>query len=204
MVLEFTGSVASGGDTNGSYAAWMNQIETPFNTTGAGYTAFPNPLGLTLATANPIGWSQLIAIYGNYRVYGSKIAITFTPNAQADTIQVTLIPSYSNISSVSQAELMQQPFAKNAMISSSRGSGRPLTNFITQHKLAGVRRQAIEDDLSGKFSANGTGAGPTVVAVWNVLWETPNGAMLNQPLDYTVKMTYFVEFWEQAVGSFEN
>lgn len=141
-------------------------------------------------------------MWSNCRVYGSKCSVVLTPQALADTVQVALIPSYADLTSASLADVQMNPFAKNITYSSSRGSGRPLTNFITQHKLLGVRRQAIEDDLSGKFAADGNGADPQNVAFWNIFWETPDAANLTQDVTYNVKMTYFVELFEQGTGTF--
>jgi len=180
----------------------MNGIDEPLNLAGSGYNDLPNPLGVTLATAQCIGYSELKAIYNNWRVYGSKISVTLTPQALTDTVQLAVLPSYNSIISESLATVQQQPFAKSMQVSSSRGSGRPLTNFITQHKLAGVRRQAIEDDLSGKFAANP--GNPSVTATWNIFWETPDGVNLATNCTYNVKLTYFVEWFESNAGIFTN
>lgn len=198
LILEVTGNIASGA-ASGVYQVRSNYLALPLNTANP----LPNPIGVNVSTANPIGWKQLFAIYQSHRVYGSKIAWTLTPSALTDTVQACIIPSYNDPHSVSLAEAQQNPFAKSMQISSSRGSGRPLTNFITQHKLAGVRRQAIEDDLSSNFTSV-EGTAPAQVSTWTLYWETPDAANLATALNYNVKITYFVEFFNQEAGFFAN
>jgi len=184
----------------------MNGMGHPFNYAGVS-AAFPAPLGVTLATADPIGFNELSAIYQSYRVYGSKVSWTLAPSALSDTVQVAILPAYANSTAtyiaLNVAEVEQQPFAKSAQITSSRGR-TTLSSFISQHKLLGVRKQAIEDDLSTRFTGNGGGGNPSALAYWFFYWAAPDAVNLSTALNYNVKVTYFVEWYEQPTGLFEN
>jgi len=144
-------------------------------------------------------------LYSSFRVYGSKIQVEFSPQTPIDTIECTITPSESVGSPANVSVAMAQPLTKSAFFNVYRdeGTGRSknvLTNSCTQHKLLGVTKSAIENDLSGNYEGSAL-ANPIKLQYWIINIATPSQVILTQPIEYRVSMTYHVELWSDNSGN---
>jgi len=191
MHCDIYGSLAAATAASGHYYVKLNNALLPY--TGGGWpSAVP-----AIATLNPTGYSSIVNInlYSQYRVIASSITIEFLPSALADTIEVTVTPSAANTIPATTAVAMQQPYTKSMFMSSSKQNSRngsSITNYIDVARFLGVRKQALQDDLSGEY-IGAYNAPSTIQFYWVVNWATPNNANNTTPLDYRVKMTYYIE-----------
>jgi len=159
----------------------------------------------SIATLQPAGFASFMNVnfYRRFRVYGSKITIEFLPQALTDTVQVVITPAISGVAPVNTANAMSQPFSKSSMFSSSKQNIKNgnLSNYMTIHKLLGVSKSAVENDLSGQL--NGLyNADPALLYNWYVTFATPDNAVTAQPLEYRCTVTWYVEMFQPAYANF--
>lgn len=187
------------GATSSQYAVNLNSIYLPFQ---AGSWANASP---TIATLQPTGFASFMNVnfYRKFRVYGSKITVEFLPQALTDTVQVVVTPAINGIAPANTANAMSQPFSKGSMFSSSKQNIKNgnLSNYITIHKLLGVSKTAVENDLSGQLNG-GYNSDPAALYNWYVTFATPDGAVTAQPLEYRCEVTWYVEMFQPAYANF--
>lgn len=191
------GAIASGAAT-GLYQISLNAMQLPFNTTSPMPGALP-----AVATLNPTGLSQLfnLMMYTQYRVYGSSIKLEVFPQALGDTVEFTITPSFDITAPPSTQIAMAQPYTKTLLVGAGKGKSY-ISNYITQHRLVGCSKRAIEDDLSGVYQDSIFPASAIQYpAYWILNWSTPDTANLNQSVNYKCTMTYYVELFGQNVAA---
>ena len=179
----------------------LNGLLTPYNG-GNWSNALP---GIT--TLMPTGLTALLnsQLYQSFRVYGSRIEFEMLPNAAVDSVECTITPSESVGAPATVATAMSQPLTKSGFFSFSKNDvnsrkGSTLINSCTQHRLLGVSKSAIENDLSGNYEGSNL-ANPIVPMFWIVNVATANGILNTLSIDYRCKMTYFVELWANNSGN---
>lgn len=194
----------SSGTNSGYYAAKLNSITFPLNQA----PILPNSTP-PVTVQQPTGYSSLVNtfLYTKWRVYNSRITVEFLPESLTDTIQAVVVPvSNTGVMTPTTAFAMNQPFAKSGLMSASkddhnaRGGGSEIISSMTQHKLLGVRSQAIEDDLSGQFTG-GYMTDPTSLMVWQISWATPDSVNLSANCKYRVRIEHFVELFNPFTGN---
>lgn len=191
------GYVAAG-STSGHFSVNLNSAYLPF---AAG--SWPNALP-AIATLQPAGYSSVVnqTLYQNVRVYGSKLLVEFLPQALTDTVQVTLTPSVSAATPTSVANAMAQPYNKQLLMSSSKMNSRTgsfISNYMSQSKLLGVNKKAIEYDLSGAYT-HLYNADPTNTFSWVVNLTTPDAVALATNLEYRVKLVIYCELYNDSAA----
>lgn len=174
------------------YFVQLNGLFHPFASGG-----WPNALPL-ISTVAPMGLSNLLnsAYYTRYRVLGAKISFAMQSASVGDNFQVTITPGFQNNLPATTYTAMTIPFNKQKVFTQAQ-SQSPLTHYITQHELLGVRKQAIEDDLSGNYQGSaGTNCATSLYYVINVscLDQTTTAAKAS----YICRMTYYAELWGNA------
>lgn len=191
------GFVAAG-STSGHFTVNMNSAYLPW----AG-GAWPNALP-AIATLQPAGYSSVVngTLYQNVRVYGSKLSVEFLPQALTDTVQVTLTPAVSAAVPTSVATAMAQPYTKQLLMSSSKMNSRNgsfISNYMSQSKLLGVNKKAIEFDLSGNYTHTYNGD-PANLFYWVVNLTTPDAVALATNLEYRVKLNIYCELYNDSAA----
>lgn len=192
---DITGAVASG-----QYAVNLNSIYQPF-AGGSWAAALP-----AIGTLQPSGFSSMLNanFYRAFRVYGSKIVLEMLPQALTDTVEAVLTPSINGVAPANTATAMSQPYSKSCFFSSSKennGKKGVLSNYITMHRLFGVSKRAIEDDLSGNY-IGAYNADPAVLTQWFLTWATPDAVNISSHVQYRVIITHYCELFETAPGNF--
>lgn len=188
------GYTGSGGGT-GSYAWGMtlNSLYHPWNTsTWTGLT----PVGTAFATLAPGGFSQLcnVNFYQSYRVISSVISVNVTPQSVTDSVRLAIVPT-NNLGAITP-DLLNQRYAKMATLASGRPlpSKDGLVNRMKVHKFVGVPAQAIEYDLSNSYAGN-YGSNPSKLLYWAIGLNTGDNAILTNPLEVAITVTWEVEFF---------
>jgi len=159
MTISNAGFVA-GGTASTFFEVGFNSLQNPFQA----LSAIPGnalPLG-----NDPIGYSQLVDLdsYTKYRVYASKMTIDMAIQDPADQIGVCIIPADAGITPATYESLIQKPLAEHKVFS-SQSDDKTITSYKQITTVAGVKRQAIEYDLSNQY--NGT---VSAVPLQNYTW----------------------------------
>jgi hypothetical protein len=188
-----SGYVAAGtGATR--YFARMNSVYLPFN--GGGWAA----LTPAAATVKPTGLSHLFAadFYNLARVISSRIKVIYSPGDAADTVQLTVTPSSTNLFPATVEAASGQDYNKFKQITIGTPlSSQTVTNEVSQSLLLGVREQAIQDDLSGQFTCSYL-SHPVQTMYWVVNFRPDNGGVTAQPAAISVILEHDVELWANA------
>lgn len=218
FTAKFFGSVpAAAGSASRTWLVNFNDPSLPFAYTGTGTFGASTNLfdapSIANNTLNPTGFTTLwnTNMYQAARVYSSSIALEMIPSALADTVEayimpISAIPAAGFVVGTSNYMALSQPLTKSQIFSSSKTNNiknkGQLVNYCSQHKLLGVSKRAIEDDLSGNYEidlANNT-PNPLVPTYWQLGYDTLNKADLATFLDYRISVTYYVELYSLNVG----
>nr|CRY95949.1 hypothetical protein [uncultured prokaryote] len=194
-------------DVSGVYQIMMNSPKLPFDvsTLGSGLTNFPGSL-TTVTTQEPVGYSNLCNanFYAFYKVLSSKIQIQLIPGAPEDTILAVLVPIpiqidygggvvlYTVPSDAVSSQVI--PLSKDKLFAANQ-QGSPLRHSMTVHKLFGISKRALEEDMYSYAGAHNLV--PTCYGVWNFAWETTSAVELSVGCSYRVDVEYEVELFNQ-------
>lgn len=180
----------------------LNYVFLPFNGTPSNTFTWN---GLGIATQNPIGLTTLCNtnFYRNFRVIASKIIVTATPQSPQDSIICTITPSVNTGLPVNAANALSDQWTKQAVFcSGQQASGQAyknkLSNSITQHKFLGIRRQAIEDDLSLSYTGDFAPTAPLKLLYWIVNIVTEDNAAFTLGVEIKFRVEYDVEFYNDS------
>lgn len=198
----------AGPPVNQYFTVLGNGVITPFaaNSTSAIAATLMtlNNQGLhPIATSNPIGHNLLQTIYNGYRVFSSKIKVTAIPQSIVDPINLVIIPSFNqgsllltpNNPTQDVAYLAQYPFAKSKTIQCNSGN-YVLSSSISTHKLLGITKQALLNDLSGNYTVrDGANGNPGSVYNWYIAWQTEDNAAPAGNIGFKVEITYYIEYF---------
>lgn len=198
LTLAFYGNIAIGftNNTAGLYTVRLNSVFQP-----AASGNWPNALP-AIATLAPAGYSSLANtnLYRTVRVYGSKIEMYCVPETSTDVIEVCITPSTVATAPASTAAAMEQFYTKQKLFNAGKNLGNSkdvLKSYMTQHKFLGCRAGAIEDDLSGTF-VHAYNGNPGVPMYWVVNAAMTDGVASTGTIDYTIKMTYWIEMYNST------
>lgn len=197
-----TGTQVTGGGSAVTFVIDQNNILTPWNTVSSGIvTSWPNP-NLTIASLNPIGVDALLGVsspYTHFRVYSSRVAMEINiGDSEAFVVIICPVTEFSALPG--EGELADlQPYSKTSFNNDLKGVIR-CRNSITVSKLAGVRSQAIKDDLSGAYIGNST-TKPSALQQWGIYVYTPIVAA-EVAFTYRATISYDVELWNEDPTKF--
>lgn len=182
----------------------MNSIYLPFNngTWGAGGTGpFTLNSGLP-STIQPAGTSMLsrFQMYQAFRVYSSKIELSIVPETASDYIEATITPSENTNSPGNVGAALAVPYTKHLLFATGKGKSK-LTNYMSVHKMRGVSKTALANDLSGQFEG-AYNANPASRQYWIINLGQNNGDGTSLDIAFDLKITYWVEFFSLAIEEF--
>lgn len=211
MTIDLYGTIPanffSGGVSNGRATIALNSPYKPFNNgTWVGSPAtgpFIVTSVVTPTNLQPAAFSQIcnVQFYQQYRVYSSKLSIIMNPEDARDYVELVITPSDSSGGTPGSASVaMALPYTKKQLVIPGKGQVS-LKNYMSVHRLEGVTKQSIENDLSGSFTGL-YNALPSSLQNWVINIGRPNLTPLNSPIDYQMSVTYWVEFWNLSTDSF--
>lgn len=196
MHTAIQGSVPVGTSSN-LYFVRGNSAYLPF-VGGAWGSGLPG-----IGTLNPTGYSNLVNnnFFYKWRVMSSKIRVQFAPQAAVDTIVVTVTPSFNSATPASTQAALTQQFTKYKTIGENQPeSSQTITSEMHTHRLLGVRRQAILDDLSGQFFGNAAST-PANVWAWVVNFQVIDAAVSINKIPYTCEVMHEIELFGDSTAA---
>lgn len=190
----------------------LNGLASPFNTS---HPVTNGDRNVTLAL--PAGLQSLLNAnaYRGYRVFASSIMYKLTPQNPADQLGVLIIPNQVGVpieglapGPLTYSQLLAQPMARNMNFNSSQNK-QWCKNRISVSKFYGVRSSAIKDDLSGQFigtadPTTGNLTDPSNQVLWSIWIKDLQGNTITQNVGYELKITYYVELFNLAIGNYED
>lgn len=156
-----------------------------------------------IATTNPQGYASLVNadIYQKWRVISSRIKIQLQPEAAVDNVICSVTPTFLAAQPATVEKALAHEFSRSANISMSQPTGsQTIVNKITTHRLLGVRKQALLDDLSGQY-IGATAATPLLTWSWLINFDTSDKTVTINRLAYRVDMEYDVELFGDSAGA---
>lgn len=154
--------------------------------------------GLGVDSTNAQGFTQLMALYNNFRVHMSKIRADFVSGATIGSGQVSTnfiiapLTDGGSWSGLSPANAMSVPYSKHRMVSVNTGTPKTsITSSMSVKKLFGYKTIANEDGFVGSSSAN-----PVLDPVWAIRTYNINGG--TDAYNINVTIDYYVEFFDRA------
>jgi len=191
------GSISVGAAST-KYDVSLNSPYIPWNTA----TPLPNPVGVTLATFQPAGYTGLISSTGpylTYRVLGSAIRVELLTSNAGDNIVFTVVPrpaggtTYSNAVTAAQAR-----YAVSRLSGFGNGGRSVIQSAISIASVYGTDPEAvlIEDNYAATAAAY-----PTDYVEWSIWWATTDGAVTAGAVGYRVSVVYDVLFQDPAYSS---
>lgn len=180
-----------------------NQLTTPFNP--AVGSVMPNPL-VAANVAQPAGLKNLVTnagtgtgLYVNYRVWRAICTITVQPTSSGDPQIICIAPTtaggiYGSITTASQGPNS----VKGTATSSTGTSDNTVQCNISLPKVLGVPESVYAADINtaGSFST-----GPVTSANFQFFAYNQNQVVNTNKLPYTVRVRYFVEFFNRTDSS---
>lgn len=151
--------------------------------------------------ANPLLFSNYMAMYNQYKVYGSKMTVWITPigSSVGNPFTVSLIPiSANNTTPPSNAEAaINQPFNKTyrGVIGGQLTRPIKISNYISTKVLDNVKDLRDEDDYQGTATT-----GPSIEWAW-YLFITNQTDPSAGTIGYNarINITYYVDFYDRVV-----
>ncbi len=197
VVYGFTTNGVGSGDY--SWGLFANALYKPFDTATWSGLTFNNVASTTI---QPAGFTALCnpELYTRYRVLESVISVDVLPQSIEDGCVLSIAPGAALGPVVSG--LMNQPWAKSHTFASGRTSPsrNGLTNRLKVHRIYGVPKQSVLDDVSGAFDAQYNST-PTRSLFWILALESGDNTVLNKSLEVRIEVTYTVELFG-LVGAF--
>lgn len=171
----------------------LNTASTPYNDYVYRGNSLYDP-DFTGAGAQPQGFDQWSAFYGQYRVFASKISVTFITNGTTQAQTIAIIPNLTSTGFADQVIAIESPYSRSSCIAANAGMGKQtLGNFMSVAKIWGVDKQTVQsDDL---FRANTSGSNPSNQFYWHVFCYDMGGTEANCFIQ--TKIVYYCEFFDR-------
>lgn len=163
----------------------------------AGYVFRGNSINdpdFTGAGNQPYYHDQMQAIFRRYRVYASKIKVTFFPTtAAAQYIRCFVFPyqASGSLTNTEPNDYRQLPYVKNININDEQMGGRgrssQISHYMTTGKMFGDPKWGIDSNFEAAFGSN-----PTKQWFWHIYTDTSSiGEEIACEAD--VEVTYYCE-----------
>jgi hypothetical protein len=195
----FTSSGAGTGDYLWNFK--MNSIFHPFANVTTGVT-WGN---LSPSTYNPAGFTALLGanIYTQFIVQDALFEMDITPQSVLDSVKVAVTASTTASVPATVGAALDQPFTKSMTFASGRTyrlADYPLKMRIKTSEILGEIPLFYDNDISGNFVGGPTSDPPaSLPIVVNV--ETGDNAVLTNPLEFSVRVTYWVKLFGLNTGA---
>jgi len=139
---------------------------------------------------------QLAAIYGRYRVYGSKISISAVNEQVGSALQVTVIPSSEIITFTGSTYPPEYPYARKLRLLGVGGimTAEAASSMRTQTVLGLEKREVLDQDYSALV-------GSQPASEWYWLIVAQDLSAQNVACSLQVTIVYDVEFYDRTIVS---
>lgn len=175
-------------------------LNSPFQCFNTGNN-YPAASQGSSVTDNATGYASLCNgnFYLRSRVVASSCRVLLIPGVATDELTCSLCPSTTLNTPASIQIASGQPYNKtwDCMYLKEIDGKSSGSNRISVHKLVGVTRQAIENDLSGQFNAN-FGGFPLNKLYWTLNFATLDNVATTAIIQCRVLVKYKVELYEPA------
>lgn len=181
---------------------------TPLKYASNGISLSGAPLGYSIMRGNgprdpdyaigggtPLGYDELMRLYGSYRCYASKVKVRVTPKDSTVGVQnivCSVFPSTDAVTMSNVDAIQEQPYSKT--IYRNLYSGNPvLSSYMATNRIYGVTKRAvsIEDYYAGDNSMD-----PVKEWYWHIyVYSQDNLSDINCYLN--VEVVYYLEFFER-------
>lgn len=193
-VITFVGYVPSG-VASGYFYLNATSIYQPGNQVSAKFTDATNGSGVVAVgglTNNVVGYTDLSAIYDNYKVHSSRVKVTCNPQNQADSSTFAMCPVNGNLlSNVNVSTVIDSAYGKYKQVnSSSDARANTISMKCRINKLLGITKRQYLDVANPAI--NGV-LGSQFAAYWLIAWAVSDATNLGARLDFVVEMEYWYE-----------
>jgi len=190
----YTGSGAGTGDYNLNFNA--NSPYFPFAAVTSGVTWN----GITVASFSATGYGTLMksTYYTLALTYASLFEINITPQSVTDSVICVVTPSLISGSPGNVGVAAGKPWSKVQNFSSGRVNrlgDYPFKHHVHWPTYFGISPREFENDTSG-FYVGSYNSNPSLNFPWVVNIETGDNAVLSNPLEISVRITY----WTKCYG----
>jgi len=218
LTCGFTGYTPTGASSaSGNFGVMaLGSLDPPF--ADASYISNPftsmngstlSPATLALSALKPVGSTALSTLYSKIRIFSSKLTITCTPSAGADTLTLVVCPEASNSGTgytnpVDVQNAMALPFSKAITCTGNNNiKQNTIFSYNSNNTLLGQTRKQFLDDGNNYqiFSNNIPPDAVSNVAKYNISYCTQGGSDLTAKLFWEVKIDYWVELSDPIVTS---
>lgn len=184
-----------------------NGLHLPFNGpsgvsyTGQAFTAAGGahgtlvPATLALNALDPVGHQLISQLYGSYKVYASRIDVTVTPSAGADTLLLVVAPvaAEGDIASFETQYLMSAPYAKAITCTGNNNIQKNrISLYMDSSTALGQNRAQFQAQL-----ATACNAAPFVNPNqwnWVIAYQMLSGNVPSSNVFVEVRQTFYVEY----------
>lgn len=142
----------------------------------------------------PLGFDEWASVYSYYRVYASKLTVSFLSVGGGASNQIcATCPNLTNSSFVSAVRIIETPYSKKRTLTSVSAKGDCfISNFQSTASIFGVDKQTVQSD--DMYSAAVTN-NPTNTWYWHVFaYDLGNG---EANVYVVVNITYYCEFYRR-------
>lgn len=191
MSVSYQGYIAVGA-TSSYFDIYGNSLYQPFTTSRTIATLVTGVFSSNTA-ASPIGYTELAALYNEYRVRGTRIKLTATPQNQADTITLVITPVCSVNGSVAPPVYsINQRYSRWKQIQNTNNvKENTIIHYMPSNKVLGLTKQQYDDQLP---VVNGNAPPASLDWYWQVQVYTNNGSVTAGQVMVTVELDLYVEF----------
>ena len=131
-------NASSGATAGDGHAFRCNSIYDPDYTTAG-------------TTGKPLGYAQMLALYKNYKVLGSKMVATFHPKGDFPSAQIIVKATDTTIEGKSRDEVMEQP---NCFYKTTNSHDGGSNKVVLWSKFSAKRDFGPDDDSSAAMTAD--------------------------------------------------
>lgn len=144
----------------------------------------------------PLGYDQLVALYGKYTVMGCKVQLTVMSTNSAVTgsdVQFSIVASNDSGGFVSYDLVSETPYNKTRYIGNASTGPRTISSYYSSAKILGVSKQKLvsDDEFSAAYNTNPNHN-------WYIHFFISDLTADNLICTYKVKLIYYVKFWDRV------
>ncbi len=151
-----------------------------------------DPFILT-STNQPLGFDQIMQLYGSYRVYASRLTFDYVNTSETVPMNLVMFPS-NKVDSITFSNSVGLPYTKFRTVGTKDGEGvGRLSNYITTKAMLGDMTVKYDDLWIGTASVE-----VSELIFWRVRLETLGGSLGgNISFQGRFMMTLWAEFFDR-------
>lgn len=200
------------GHQNLTLCTFINSAYQPFNVplggnhtqigdTANNFTTITNAIPIA---QSPVAFTQLCNtnFYRQYRVYSSSIELFCLPGVISDSVFCTITPSTTQGNPATIQLAHSQPNTKRIdfITSKEENMRSTLKHYMPVHKIMGITKSALQNDVSGQLVA-AFNQSPSNVFWWTINVATIDGINTTSQMMFRIRMRYYLEFFDVANAS---